>query len=73
MPQALSVEVTGFKPGSKEDMMEMYFSNKRKSSGGDIASVIMEGDRCIVTFTKEEGTYISLQYCYLQVLLPSLN
>ena len=56
-----SIEVTGFKPGSKENTMEMYFSNRWKSSGGEITSVLMEGDHCIVTFASEEGTCISLQ------------
>ena len=53
-----SIEVTGFKPGTKEDMMEMCFSNKRKSGGGDVTSVQMEGDRCIITFASEEGEVI---------------
>ena len=53
-----SIEVTGFKPGSTKDSMALYFGNKKKSSGGEVTSAVMEGDRCIVTFASEEGIHV---------------
>jgi hypothetical protein len=51
-----SLRVTGFKTGTTEQMIEMYFSNPRKASGGEIASVVPgEDDSFIVTFVEEEG------------------
>ena len=54
-PPTSSIEVQGFKVGTKADMMEMYFSNKKKAGGGAIKSVRAEGQSYIVTFDSEEG------------------
>ncbi|XP_077176451.1 protein mono-ADP-ribosyltransferase PARP14-like [Paroedura picta] len=45
----------------EEDIVEMYFENKRRSGGGPIKSCVKDGQRLIITFEKEEDAQAVLQ------------
>lgn len=42
----------------EEEIVEMYFENKKRSGGGPIKSCVKDGQRLIITFEKEEGIFM---------------
>ncbi|XP_077991160.1 protein mono-ADP-ribosyltransferase PARP14-like isoform X2 [Glandiceps talaboti] len=51
-----SIEVTGFKPGTAVDTLEMYFESKKRSNGGAVKLCKMANEKtAIVTFEKVEA------------------
>ncbi|XP_048342505.1 protein mono-ADP-ribosyltransferase PARP14-like [Sphaerodactylus townsendi] len=45
----------------EEEIVEMYFENKKRSGGGPIKSCVKDGQRLIITFEKEEDALEVLQ------------
>ena len=55
--EELVVEVTDFKPSTSEEMLRMYFENRRKSGGGDIKTWERDAKTgAFIKFTYEDQT-----------------
>ncbi|XP_072026036.1 protein mono-ADP-ribosyltransferase PARP14-like [Amphiura filiformis] len=52
------LEVSGYKSSTSEDMLLMYFENKRRSGGGDIDDIEMDQRKTRATITFAEQTVI---------------
>ncbi|KAM6958838.1 protein mono-ADP-ribosyltransferase PARP10 [Aplochiton taeniatus] len=50
-----TVEVTGVPHGVDEELLSLYFENKRRSGGGPLVSVEKEGDRVLLVFEETEA------------------
>lgn len=50
-----TVEVMGVPHGVDEELLSLYFENKRRSGGGPIVSVEKEGDRVLLLFEETEA------------------
>ena len=49
------VEVTDFKPSTSEEMLQMYFENRRKCGGGDIKTWERDAKTgAVIRFTYED-------------------
>ena len=66
------IRVTNLKPGTSEDMIELYFENTKRSGGGEVREVELDEDRnqAIVFFEDWKGKY---EQTYKHKLLPMLN
>lgn len=49
------VEVLLLPEGVDEELLFLYFENKRRSGGGPLVSVEKKGDRAILVFEDAEG------------------
>lgn len=49
------VVTTAFGEEIEDEILEVYFENKRKSGGGTIESYVKKDDRVIITFQNEQG------------------
>lgn len=60
-----SILVEGDMSTVKEDVLTLYFSNKNRSGGGEIKSLIWvnKHKRVVISFEKSQGTFYS-QFCY---------
>lgn len=58
------VVTTAFGKEIEDEIVEMYFENKKKSGGGTIQSCIKKGQQMIITFQDEEGMIVSYG-CYI--------
>ena len=47
----------------EDEIVEMYFENKKRSGGGTIESWIKKDQQMIITFQNEEGMVVSYR-CY---------
>lgn len=73
-PEERMVEVLALPAEVDEELLFLYFENKRRSGGGLLASVEKKGDRAILVFEEAEGkwqhrVYLSGTFCghvYLQ-------
>lgn len=54
-PQERTVEVLGLPPGVDEDLLHLYFENKRRSGGGPLVSFEKKGDSALLVFEEAEG------------------
>ena len=57
LPQECTVKVTGISPDTTENILRMFFENKKQSGGGDIAAIMhrqREGT-ALITFTEQDG------------------
>ena len=50
-----TVEVSGFPEVVDEDLLSMYFTNKRRSGGGTLISLEVVGRRAVLVFEEVEG------------------
>lgn len=50
-----TLEVVNLPPSFDTELLELYFSNKRRSGGGPLVSVEKRGDRVILVFEETEG------------------
>lgn len=50
-----TVEVVGLSDKVDEELLCLYFENKRRSGGGLLTSVEKKGDRAILVFEEAEG------------------
>lgn len=62
------VEVLALPAGVDEELLFLYFENKRRSGGGPLVSVEKKGDRAILVFEEAEGkwqhrVYLSGTFC----------
>ncbi|XP_045915122.1 protein mono-ADP-ribosyltransferase PARP10 [Micropterus dolomieu] len=54
-PEERRVEVLALPPGVDEELLFLYFENKRRSGGGPLVSVEKKGDRAILEFEEAEA------------------
>ncbi len=54
-PEERTVEVLSLPPGVDEELLFLYFENKRRSGGGPLVSVERKGDGAILVFEEAEG------------------
>lgn len=50
-----SVEVLQIPDSLDDDLLWLYFENRRRSGGGNIISLIRTGDRAVLVFESVEG------------------
>lgn len=50
-----TLEVSKVPVGVDEELLSLYFENKRRSGGGPLVSVVKDGDRAIVVFEDAAG------------------
>ena len=50
-----TVEVRGVPDGVDEELLLLYFANKRRSGGGPLVSVEKNGDHAFLVFEEAEG------------------
>ncbi|KAM3850223.1 protein mono-ADP-ribosyltransferase PARP10-like [Diretmus argenteus] len=50
-----TVEVLGLPEGVEEELLSLYFENKRRSGGGPLVSVEKRGDRALLVFEEAEA------------------
>ncbi|XP_032920371.1 protein mono-ADP-ribosyltransferase PARP14-like isoform X2 [Catharus ustulatus] len=55
------VVTTAFGEKIEDEILEMYFENKRKSGGGNIESYVKKDEQVIITFEKEQDAQEVLQ------------
>lgn len=53
-----TVEVLNLPPNVDQELLALYFENKRRSGGGPLVSVEKRGHRAVVVFQETEGEYI---------------
>lgn len=53
-----TVEVLGVPEEVEDELLYLYFENKRRSGGGNLVSVELEGSRAILVFEEAEGKNI---------------
>lgn len=53
-----TVEVLNLPPNVDQELLALYFENKRRSGGGPLVSVEKRGHRATVVFKETEGEYI---------------
>lgn len=63
-----TVEVLALPPGVDEELLFLYFENKRRSGGGPLVSVEKKGDTAILVFEEAVGKwqhrgYLSDVFC----------
>ena len=58
------LEVSGFKPGTTEDMLSMFFESTRRSGGGEVIEVKVDDskNKAIIKFADESGRSICHNY-----------
>lgn len=56
--EARTLEVLNLPPNVDQELLALYFENKRRSGGGPLVSVEKRGDRAIVVFEETEGECI---------------
>lgn len=54
-PEERTVEVLALPAGVDEELLCLYFENKRRSGGGPLVSVERKGDGAILVFEEAEG------------------
>ncbi|XP_070841491.1 protein mono-ADP-ribosyltransferase PARP10 [Chaetodon trifascialis] len=54
-PEERTVEVLALPPGVDEELLSLYFENKRRSGGGPLVSVEKKGDGVILVFEEAEA------------------
>lgn len=50
-----TLEVMNLPPDVDQELLALYFANKRRSGGGPLVSVDKMGDRAVVVFEETEG------------------
>lgn len=50
-----TLEVLALPPGVDEELLSLYFENKRRSGGGALVSVEKKGDGAVLVFEEAEG------------------
>lgn len=50
-----TVEVLGVPEEVEDELLYLYFENKRRSGGGSLVSVELEGSRALLLFEEAEG------------------
>lgn len=50
-----TLEVVNLPPEVDQELLALYFANKRRSGGGPLVSVEKMGDRAVVVFEETEG------------------
>lgn len=50
-----TLEVVNLPPEVDQELLALYFANKRRSGGGPLVSVEKMGDRAIMVFEETEG------------------
>ena len=59
-----SVEVLALPDEVDEELLYLYFENKRRSGGGPLVSVEKDGDRALLVFEEAEGKWQhALYFC----------
>ncbi|KAL3864768.1 hypothetical protein ACJMK2_006424 [Sinanodonta woodiana] len=53
-PSCRTIEVRGFAENTSEEVLEMYFENTKRSGGGEVTSVVIEGGVALVTFLDKD-------------------
>ncbi|XP_076611409.1 protein mono-ADP-ribosyltransferase PARP10 [Chaetodon auriga] len=54
-PEERTVEVLALPPGVDEELLSLYFENKRRSGGGPLVSVEKKGDGAVLVFEEAEA------------------
>ena len=47
-----------------EEMLDLYFSNRTKCSGGDIAEIILKGTEAYITYAEPGGTALAVAFAF---------
>lgn len=53
-----TLEVLNLPPNVDQELLALYFENKRRSGGGPLVSVEKRGDRATLVFEEAEGEFI---------------
>lgn len=56
------MELLSLPPGVDEELLALYFENKRRSGGGPLASVVRKDDRAVLVFEESDGKRQILTY-----------
>ncbi|TNN46240.1 CMP-N-acetylneuraminate-beta-galactosamide-alpha-2,3-sialyltransferase 1 [Liparis tanakae] len=56
-PESRTVEVRALPAAVDEELLFLYFENKRRSGGGPLVSVEKSGDRAVLVFEEAEGEW----------------
>lgn len=54
-PEGRTVEVLALPASVDEELLSLYFENKRRSGGGPLVFVEKKGDRATLVFEEAEG------------------
>lgn len=54
-PEERTVEVLALPPEVDEELLSLYFENRRRSGGGPLVSVHKQDDRAVLVFEQAEG------------------
>lgn len=54
-PEDRTVEVRPLPPSVDEELLSLYFENKRRSGGGPLVSIKKKGDSAVLVFEEAEG------------------
>ena len=60
-----TVRLSGLAESTTKDLLELYFENEQKSSGGDVKDIQLDEEESVafVTFETEEGKLFILSDC----------
>lgn len=56
------VVTTAFGEEVGDEILEMYFENKRRSGGGTIESYVKKDQQVIITFQEEQGMIVCYEF-----------
>ena len=56
-PEERTVEVLALPEAVDEELLFLYFENKRRSGGGPLVSVEKKGDNAVLVFEEAEGKW----------------
>lgn len=62
-PESRTVEVRALPAAVDEELLFLYFENKRRSGGGPLVSVEKSGDRAVLVFEEAEGEWKTEDFC----------
>lgn len=64
-----AVEIRGLSPTTSEQMLTLFFENRKRSGGGPIAEIIVKPeDRCaVITFESAEGKLVIIKKIFKNI------
>lgn len=63
-PDERTVEVLAVPPAVDEELLSLYFENRRRSGGGPLASSERRGDCVVLVFEEASGEWRCGTFCF---------